>query len=134
MRQVDAVSKGGRGRKGGHREAARQLGISEVDVRRAVKVASLSEEAQAAARELGLDNNRTALLKAAEADTPEAQVRILREIASQRKPRQLDAVSRARTLIDMWHKASPEVQDIVYRALLPEWAELARNDKRTIEE
>ena len=52
-RQLDAVSAGGRGKKGGIREAARQLGLSEADVRRAIKVASLSPEAQQAAHEVG---------------------------------------------------------------------------------
>ena len=52
-RQLDAVSVGGRGKKGGIREAARQLGLSEADIRRAIKVASLSPEAQQAAHEVG---------------------------------------------------------------------------------
>ena len=38
-RQVDEVSRGGRGNKDGNAEAARQLGLSEPDVRRAIKVA-----------------------------------------------------------------------------------------------
>ncbi|GLK71276.1 hypothetical protein GCM10017643_13910 [Ancylobacter dichloromethanicus] len=47
--------------------ASRELGISEPDARRAVNVASLSDEAKEAAREHGLDDNRTALLEAAKA-------------------------------------------------------------------
>ena len=39
----------------GNADAARQLGLSEPDVRRAVKVASLTPEAQETAREVGLD-------------------------------------------------------------------------------
>jgi len=54
VRQVAAVSKDGRGNTDGSvRDTARQLGLDEKDVRRAVKVASLSPEAQAAASELG---------------------------------------------------------------------------------
>lgn len=45
--------------------AARQLGIEETDAKRAVKVASLTPEAQTKAHEVGLDDNRTALLEAA---------------------------------------------------------------------
>ena len=72
-RQLDAVSVGGRGKKGGIREAARQLGLSEADVRRAIKVASLSPEAVQAAYRLGLADNRAALLRAADETTPEDQ-------------------------------------------------------------
>ncbi len=64
-RQADAVSKGGRGNEGGVRAAARDLGLSEPDARRATKVANLSDEAKKTARETGLDDNRSALLGAA---------------------------------------------------------------------
>lgn len=57
--------KGGRGKREGVREAARQLGVDKDDVHRSIKVASLSPEAQAVAVEEGLDNNRSALLDAA---------------------------------------------------------------------
>ena len=43
----------GRGNKGGEREAARQLGLSQPDVHRAIKVASITPEAQQAAHEVG---------------------------------------------------------------------------------
>lgn len=58
--------------------AARDLGVDKDDAHRAVKVASLSDEAKDAAREEGLDNNRSALLRAAKEGTPEAQVTALR--------------------------------------------------------
>lgn len=123
-------AKGGRGKKGGYRETARQLGISEADVRRAIKVASLSPEAQQEAYILGLANNRTALLKSADAPTPEEQIQILREIADNKKLRQVVAVLKAQSFIEKWGRLSPEVKEMVYQKLLPEWAELARNDKR----
>ena len=52
--QVGPVSLGGRGNKSGVREAARQLGLSRQDVERAIKVASITPEAQQAAHEVGL--------------------------------------------------------------------------------
>ena len=52
-RQLDEVSRGGRGNKDGNAEAARQLGLSEPDVHRAIKVASITPEAQQAAHEVG---------------------------------------------------------------------------------
>ena len=53
--QVAQFSKvgAGRGNKGGESETARQLGLDRYDVRRAIKVASLSPEAQQAAHEVG---------------------------------------------------------------------------------
>ena len=74
-RQVDAKSVGRP--EGGTRAASRELGISEPDARRALKVASLSPEAKTAAVEAGLDNNRTALLDAAKEPSPERQVAAL---------------------------------------------------------
>jgi ParB family chromosome partitioning protein len=60
-----ATVSGGRGNESGVNAAARDLGIEQTDAHRAVKVASLSDEAKEAARETGLDNNRSALLDAA---------------------------------------------------------------------
>lgn len=51
--QLGQVSTGGRGNKSGESEAARQLGLSRQDVRRAIKVASITPEAQQAAHEVG---------------------------------------------------------------------------------
>jgi len=43
----------------GINEASRQLGIESTDAKRAVNVASLSDEAKEAAREVGLDEHQT---------------------------------------------------------------------------
>ena len=51
-RQVDEKIERGRPQSG-NAEAARQLGLSEPDVRRAAKVASITPEAQQAAHEVG---------------------------------------------------------------------------------
>jgi hypothetical protein len=59
---------------GGVNAASRELGIDKDDAHRAVKVASLSEEAKEAAREVGLDDNRSALLEAASKPTVAEQV------------------------------------------------------------
>lgn len=65
---------GGRGNEGGVRAAARELGVNKDDAHRAVRVASLSDEAKEAAREAGLDDNRSALLEAASKGTIAEQV------------------------------------------------------------
>ena len=85
VRQLAAVS-GGRGNTGGYREAARDLNIPERTVRRAYQTASLSPEAQEAAVEMGLDNNRSALLEAAKARTAEAQAATIRRLAERKTP------------------------------------------------
>lgn len=54
--------------------AARELGVGKTDAHSAVKVAAMSNEAKDAARETGLDNNRSALLDAASKPTVAEQV------------------------------------------------------------
>jgi ParB-like chromosome segregation protein Spo0J len=77
-RQDGAVSKRGRsegrGNIGGTRQTARDLGVPEQTVRRSKSIAGLAPEAKKAAREAGLAGNQAALLSAAKAKTPEAQV------------------------------------------------------------
>jgi hypothetical protein len=77
--QVAQVS-GGRGKEGGDSLAARDLGITREEVRRAKTIAALPEQTKQAARDAGLDDNQSALLKAAKAPTPEAQIAVLAEI------------------------------------------------------
>lgn len=62
------------GRPSGIETAAKELGIHRHDAHRAVQVASLSEEAKEAARDAGLDDNRSALLEAASKPTVAEQV------------------------------------------------------------
>jgi ParB-like chromosome segregation protein Spo0J len=68
----------------GNKLAARELNIPEQTVRRAYQTASLSPEAQEAAVETGLDNNRTALLEAAKGRTPEAETATIRRLAERK--------------------------------------------------
>jgi ParB family chromosome partitioning protein len=75
--------------------AAREFGYERTDVQRAVKVASITPEAEVAAREAGLDDNQSALLKVA-AEEPEAQVAKVEEIAgAKKKPRKAKAAAAA---------------------------------------
>jgi hypothetical protein len=55
--------------------------LSREEIRRAQTIASLPEETKEAARELGYDDNQSALLAAAKAATPEQQIGVLEEIA-----------------------------------------------------
>jgi ParB-like chromosome segregation protein Spo0J len=77
--QVAPKPQGGRPETG-DRLAARDLGVSRDEVRRARAIASLPEETKEAARSLGYDNNQSALLKAAMAETPAKQIDVLNEI------------------------------------------------------
>ena len=111
-RQADAKPMGGRP-EGGIREAARELGMSEVDVRRAIKVASLSDEAKSIARDTGLDDNRSALLEASREPT-ERQAEKLAEIAAEKtQPHSAESLENRqyRTLVQAWNAASDRVRD-----------------------
>jgi uncharacterized ParB-like nuclease family protein len=79
--QVETKPQGGRP-EGGVNAASRELGISKADAHRAMKVAGMSEEAKQAARDVGLDDNRGALLEVAREKTPKKQVAKVREIAA----------------------------------------------------
>lgn len=113
---------GGRGKQGGFSAVERDLGVGRMDASRAVKVAGLSDEAKEAAREVGLDDNRAALLSAAKEATPEAQVVSIRDRASARAaplPKvAADPLSDAEAneqqvarLMTAWNAASPDARE-----------------------
>lgn len=113
LRQADAVS-GGRGNEGGVRAASRDLGISEPDARRSVNVASLSDEAKEAAVEVGLDDNRTALLAASRAE-PDQQAGIIRDYAEKK------GTDRNRVEGDVKARAAREVAEMLAEHVPGEW-------------
>lgn len=89
---------------GGISAAARELGISRQDAERAVKVDSLSDEAKEAAHEHGLDDNRAALLKAADEPTSDAQVAKIVQLS---QPKAKDGPSEWREAFTrLWDRAS----------------------------
>jgi ParB family chromosome partitioning protein len=61
--------------------AARDLGITREEIRRAQTIAALPEATKETARSLGYDDNQSALLKAARETTPEAQIAALKGVA-----------------------------------------------------
>jgi ParB-like chromosome segregation protein Spo0J len=69
---------------GGNSAVARALNVPEATVRRAYQTASLSAEAQEAAVQTGLSDNRSALLEAAKERTPEAQTATIRRLSEQK--------------------------------------------------
>ena len=87
------------------RKAARELGMSEIDVRRSLKVASLTPEAKEAAQQLGLDDNRSAMLKAADYP-PELQADALREIAKAKS--ETKKWPNYNALIRAWRESNPD--------------------------
>ena len=64
--------------------ASRELGIERTEAQRAVKIDALPEEVKQEAKILRLDDNQTALIKAARQPTKEEQIRALREHAVKR--------------------------------------------------
>jgi ParB family transcriptional regulator, chromosome partitioning protein len=69
----------------GDSRAARDLGLSRDEVRRSRAIAELPPEVKAKAADLGLKDNQRALLEAAKAPTPQAQVETL-ERRAERAP------------------------------------------------
>lgn len=100
------------GPKSAIRAASDEIGVEQSSAHRALKVASLSDEAKEVARETGLDNNRTALLAAAREKGPKAQVARLanyrdgdiRELVPARERQRRD-------LARAWNEACEEVRE-----------------------
>lgn len=76
LTQVVSVSKGGRGKKGGIRHAAKKHGLNREEARRSVKIAGLSVEAKKFAEKHGLANNLGVLQKAAEVSSLSKPIRL----------------------------------------------------------
>lgn len=123
------------GRKKGHQHkerginaAARELNIDRDDAHRAVKVASLSEEAKEVAREVGLDDNRSALLDAARRSS-EDQAERLRELARER-----ELQKRLRDTRDDFRREARQevVAQSAVGVFLQLWSEACDEDKRAI--
>ena len=112
LSQVATVSPavGGRGKEGGVRAAAREIGVDKDRAHRAIKVAGLTAEAKKAAREEGLDNNQTALLAASRA-APDEQVDVLRNWRSEYRVAPLPG--RSKIDADVKERAAREVAEIM---------------------
>src|SRR6476620_6173466 len=116
--QVEQVSVGGRGNKGGEAQASRDLGLSRPDVHRAIQVATIDPEAKTAAKAAGLDDNRTALLKVAKEPTAARQVEAVRSLAQQKMDSSIAAKTRQR--------ATREVASIITKYVPPEFLPAVR--------
>jgi hypothetical protein len=66
----------------GIKKAAKALGFTRDEVRRSLKIDGICEAAKTKAKELGLDDNQSALLKIAEEDGEEAQLGLVEDIKS----------------------------------------------------
>jgi ParB-like chromosome segregation protein Spo0J len=105
--QVAHVS-GGRGNQGGISSASRHLGIERTDVRRAIKIDSITPDAKDAAKDAKLDDNQSALLKVAAAPKSR-QVEVVQRIAEEKaEPKPTAALRRELTPEE---KAQREMQD-----------------------
>ncbi len=70
----------------GIRAASRELGIDREKARRSVKIASISDEAKAAAKEAGLENNQSALERIAKSQDQVGEVQQIKKERSAPKP------------------------------------------------
>lgn len=122
-----------RGRKGegrkksGINQASRELIIPgktdearRLNAHRAVKVASLTPEAKQAAREVGLDDNRSALLAAAKAE-PEKQAEVIRQIKAEGDARKEAAKAMRQQEPEPPHPVAALSRLIGKATDLPEW-------------
>jgi ParB family chromosome partitioning protein len=137
-RQVDEVSKhmGGRGRKGGISEVARDLNLPEAKVRRALKIDCITHEAKAAAAEAGIADNQAALLRVANrpADEQVGAVAAIVTARAHKAPASTtaqdddDLISRQRRqLADLeaaWERANSAVRRTFFRRISAEAPEL----------
>ena len=102
----------------GVKKTSESLNVDRREVERAMTVASLSPEAKEAARNLGLDDNRSALLQAAKKTTAKEQVAALSERAAQKPPKiaadpltdSLASEKQVARLMDAWNAAGPEAR------------------------
>lgn len=92
--------------------ASRALAIERTDAQRATKVAALSPEAKEAARNLGLDDNRSALLTAAKESEPEKQVATLSQYRHLHRKR-ADKEAQRRRFWLMWASLDEEVRQSI---------------------
>jgi ParB family chromosome partitioning protein len=90
--KLSSRGRDGEGRpESGINAASRELGIDRNEAQRAIKIAAMTPEAKAAAKDAGLDNNQSALLRAAKAPAKQ-QAEVVRQIAAERaQPRQRSA-------------------------------------------
>lgn len=107
LSQLATVSAGGRGKEGGVRLAARELGVDKDEAHRAVKIASISEQARQAAVEAHLDNNQAALLKIAKAE-PSDQLAVVRDLVKAKETK-LDT--------DIKNRAAEEMAEAIVRSM-----------------
>jgi ParB-like chromosome segregation protein Spo0J len=114
--ELEKFSTGGRGITGGISAASREIGIDRDDARRAVKVASLSDEAKSFARETGLENNRSALLQASREADPSQQIASLqRRFAAKVADDPLNDLEskemQVRALMAAWNRAGKDARE-----------------------
>lgn len=112
-----ADGRGGRPR--GIENAAHEIGVERQDAHRAVRVASLSDEAKEAARETGLDDNRSALLEAASKPTVAEQVAAIHQRHTAKVVKIADdplnniesAEKQVAALMAAWNRAGKEARE-----------------------
>jgi hypothetical protein len=103
-------------------KVARVLGVPKEQTMRAARIASISNEAKQKARELGLDDNQSALLRVSKATTPGAQIVMLQEIYEAKNAPRARRVSRK--------KAEPAAEADTIMATGAEAPELSQDAER----
>ncbi len=101
---------GGRGRQGGLSQTARDLRLPRSALRRAMKIATLTPAARAAAKEAGISDNQALLLSAAEEQTEAKQLAKIKAFRDDDRDPQARPEIEFRRLTRAWDAASPEAK------------------------
>jgi ParB/RepB/Spo0J family partition protein len=97
--------------RGGINDAAREIGVDKDAAHRAVKIAGISPEAKEAAKQAGLDDNQSALLKVARERTPAAQVAKVQQIVAPEPLDDFEATEKQlAALTSAWNRAGVEAR------------------------
>jgi len=104
--QVAPKPQGGRP-ESGIRAASRELGIDRDQARRAIQIDSIAPEAKEAARQAGIDNNQSALLRVARADNQADEVGVIvKERAASAKYVLPEEDQQWNALMSAWERAT----------------------------
>jgi ParB-like chromosome segregation protein Spo0J len=92
-------------------KAAKAIGVSRDNVRRSNTIAAISSAAKEAAKDAGLTDNEAALLKVAKEQTPEAQIRKVRDLAKPKGTLQSDFSDKERNQFNRLKRTFAEATD-----------------------
>jgi ParB-like chromosome segregation protein Spo0J len=114
----DGRKAGPQHQEGGINRASRDLGIDRKAAQRSAKIDALAPEAKETARELGLDDNQSALLEAAKGETADEQVEALKQRKDRKQPQPAAANGAGVNIEPVTSAARFSLRDLPFAAAL----------------